>query len=593
MLLLLIALLLALELLFHRLPALHRLPVRRVAAPEPEASLILPPAMEAIRSEATRVASSHDGEILLTFLRLEHGVEAENFLIQLRNVRILPATLVIALDESSLSLAQSYGAGAHMMPAVVDYEHTNASNANTGTRGALGGQQRAAQWRLMSVLARAGVRVWHCDVRTLWLHQPLSAASAAALPSNCDAALAASSPALHSTNRALTGDEEDQPLTAALSVFDGAPHIADWQLHMARRLEVSRPSQTALGGDGTDATFAVEDEVAILAHELQRCTTSHAQAVASGSCPRWCTLPPALFPSTLRAFQQPTDDADEGPPARVTPMAILADALPSGVPYEYRLREAGLWHLSGTPSWQRDTREVGRNPRSPAAAPGGGDDSTGGRQRPPALPARATQLQALPSSPGGVPPSPERFIAFKELLINNGLSNARNALRSALAIAQITNRTLILPPLWSRHLRGEPHRVGADYYFDISALTRHFPRVRESALLASAFPNAALWPPEPSCPLFFLRLADDERLCAEVRDSRQLEALGNVNATCPPLTLPTAQLVATTAAGYHLGADEAQIRAWLSPHAHRPLLYFARMVSPTPRPSLLTLEPAR
>ena len=41
--------------------------------------------------------------------------------------------------------------------------------------------------------------------------------------------------------------------------------------------------------------------------------------------------------------------------------------------------------------------------------------------------------------------APERFIAFKELLINNGLSNMRNALRSALAIAEITNRTLILP----------------------------------------------------------------------------------------------------------------------------------------------------
>ena len=39
----------------------------------------------------------------------------------------------------------------------------------------------------------------------------------------------------------------------------------------------------------------------------------------------------------------------------------------------------------------------------------------------------------------------ERFLAFKELLINNGLSNTRNALRSALAIAELTNRTLMLP----------------------------------------------------------------------------------------------------------------------------------------------------
>ena len=55
---------------------------------------------------------------------------------------------------------------------------------------------------------------------------------------------------------------------------------------------------------------------------------------------------------------------------------------------------------------------------------------------------------------------------IKELLINNGLSNTRNALRSALAIAELTNRTLILPQFWSRHLQGEPYRVGVDYYFD-------------------------------------------------------------------------------------------------------------------------------
>ena len=46
-------------------------------------------------------------------------------------------------------------------------------------------------------------------------------------------------------------------------------------------------------------------------------------------------------------------------------------------------------------------------------------------------------------------------------------------------------------------------------------------------------------------------------------DSAALESLGNVAATCPPLDLPSSQLVATTASGYHLGADEAQLRAWL------------------------------
>ena len=103
----------------------------------------------------------------------------------------------------------------------------------------------------------------------------------------------------------------------------------------------------------------------------------------------------------------------------------------------------------------------------------------GAQQRPSQRAQQPTRApSALPSATDATPRSDERFIAFKELIINNGLSNARNALRSALALASITNRTLILPPYWSRHLRGEPHRVGVDYYFDHAKLIRAFPRYR-------------------------------------------------------------------------------------------------------------------
>ena len=74
-----------------------------------------------------------------------------------------------------------------------------------------------------------------------------------------------------------------------------------------------------------------------------------------------------------------------------------------------------------------------------------------------------------------------------------------------------------------------------------------------------------------------IKLSDDEGMCKEVTDASQLEALGNVNTTCPPLSLPTGQLIAMRARHYHLGADEGELREWLRPHAHRPLLYFARM----------------
>lgn len=79
-------------------------------------------------------------------------------------------------------------------------------------------------------------------------------------------------------------------------------------------------------------------------------------------------------------------------------------------------------------------------------------------------------------------------------------------------------------------------------------------------------------------PVFFIRLSDDEQLCEEVTDTARMEALGNVEETCPPLRLEApSQLVAMRARRYHLGADEAELRAWLAPHAERPILYFGRM----------------
>jgi len=172
---------------------------------------------------------------------------------------------------------------------------------------------------------------------------------------------------------------------------------------------------------------------------------------------------------------------------------------------------------------------------------------------------------------------PERFLAFKEIVIDNGLSNTRSALRTALAVAHLMNRTLILPQFWSRHLHGEPYRVGLDYYFDATLLQRHFPMVREASFLAREFPLAAQWPPHATIPIFFIQLSPGEQLCAETSDPLLMESQGKVNTTCPQLLLPAGQLRTIVAKYYHLGASEAQLIEWVAPFQQQRLLYFGRM----------------
>ena len=56
-----------------------------------------------------------------------------------------------------------------------------------------------------------------------------------------------------------------------------------------------------------------------------------------------------------------------------------------------------------------------------------------------------SQISPLATASIAMPAAPERFLAFKEMVIDNGLSNTRSALRVALAVAHVLNRTLILP----------------------------------------------------------------------------------------------------------------------------------------------------
>lgn len=349
--------------------------------------------------------------LALTFLHSAQADEATNFLAHARSAGVLERLLAIVLDEPSAALAQRYGVAAFR----VRVRGVDAARpSSTPSKACPAAEEwldasalRAARWRYLATLTRAGVHVWVSDVRTLWLRDALSSWVP---PNGCDVALASDAPyddepaaappmALtangglrHNRSSGMRMQGFEPRLSAALGLHRAVPSVSSWQLRMSRRLAEAggemegRVLSQALTAACVPADMQSRDEVAAEAE--------HSAHAGADECPRWCVLPAALFPNGLQYFQQ---RAPQTASRRVQPHAVLANWV-SQPQFEYRLREEGLWRLN-------DEQSVGEQ----AAA------------------------------------SDERFLAFKELLINNGLSNTRNALRSALAIAELTNRTLILP----------------------------------------------------------------------------------------------------------------------------------------------------
>lgn len=357
-----------------------------------------------------RVAGS-ERVLALTFLHSAQADEAANFLAHARTAGVLTRLLAVVMDEPSEALAQRYGVTTFR----VRIRGVNSAAPSTPSCAAAeewldASALRAARWRYLATLTRAGVHVWVSDVRTLWSRDALSSWVP---PRGCDVALAsdapydepapppAAPPPMAITtggglghNRSLERPMQtfDPRLSVALGLHRAVPSVSSWHLRVARRLAEESGEieghvlSQALTAACIPADAHSRDEGAVEAED-----SVHAGVV---ECPRWCVLPAALFPNGLQYFQQ---RAPQTASPRVQPHAVLANWV-SQPHFEYRLREEGLWRFD-------EEQSMGEE----AVASG------------------------------------ERFLAFKELLINNGLSNTRNALRSALAIAELTNRTLILP----------------------------------------------------------------------------------------------------------------------------------------------------
>ncbi|KAI9033203.1 nucleotide-diphospho-sugar transferase-domain-containing protein [Hyaloraphidium curvatum] len=136
-----------------------------------------------------------------------------------------------------------------------------------------------------------------------------------------------------------------------------------------------------------------------------------------------------------------------------------------------------------------------------------------------------------------------RYLAIYEPSIgNNGWNNVRNSLRAGLAIAQVLNRTLILPKTYSHHMH--PTTVTLDYYLSYQDFVSQFPNIREAAFVERVFS-------EKPDQIFHIDIGPSSH--------------GNL-----PTGVP---LVNVTAAGRFRGASDDELSTWFAPYAHQRVLH--------------------
>ena len=462
--------------------------------------------VDRVVESALRVAQANAGSLMLTALpgRLP-SPEAANFVGHLRASGLLSSLIAITPDHGSAAWLRAQGAPAvHALPPMADVMATavfaetgrwQESNMTTdGTRPAplhdLRSRQLAAlRWRLLVALARHGLRVWLVDVRVLWRQGPVSALSALAeLPVRCDIAFAPASTVptsqLHRLHplamemaqsrvekpemrNASSGVSPRMPVSMGLAYLVGqGASVLPWLEHVVTAaadgvrdlasplpsmIAPSPPSAANSAGGGGQRHMTAQ-----LAAELGRCAEtrvggrfdgardaepapdgssqgSRHLASSSSPCPNWCWLPTHSFINGLRGFQQPetTGSADAGIIRAVArhgdvgapsdsshlagqslsnAAAVLTDTLPPAT-YEYRTREAELW---------RGTLRDGQRDWPSLSAADAHDVS-----------------QRIERG--------ERFLAYRELLINNGLSNARNVRSSGVGMPHLASDLVACP----------------------------------------------------------------------------------------------------------------------------------------------------
>ncbi len=157
---------------------------------------------------------------------------------------------------------------------------------------------------------------------------------------------------------------------------------------------------------------------------------------------------------------------------------------------------------------------------------------------------RFKEAQLWYNYPGSLRVREGRYLAYWNDLHADGLNNQFVAFRSALAIAHILNRTLILPRFSAHHNAGDERFF--DYYFDYAKFADVF-----SSHVPSSFLDFV--------PATLLH--------------KTVVHLSARNSTWRPLQHTTRTPITFSAHFSPLGATDTEIRKWLSPYQDEVVLY--------------------
>ncbi|ORY81276.1 nucleotide-diphospho-sugar transferase-domain-containing protein [Leucosporidium creatinivorum] len=134
------------------------------------------------------------------------------------------------------------------------------------------------------------------------------------------------------------------------------------------------------------------------------------------------------------------------------------------------------------------------------------------------------------------------LVYYEPSVAHNGWNDVRGSLRSALALAKILDRTLILPKFYSHH--GKDVVVTLDYFIDYDAFSAAFPNFREHSFLERMFPV----PPKH---IFHIDIGPS--------------SLGPIPTEIPQVTFK--------AAGGFRGATDEEIKRWFAPYQDETILH--------------------
>ena len=421
------------------------------------------------------------GRLILSFVTSAYDELCMNFVAHLRRVGVSAYLLITFTPGYELTL-RSRGEVAHLHPLP---ELRGGGSDQFASHDFF--LVNSARYSVLTTLLRAGINVFSVDADVVVLRDPL--------------AYVASQP--HEV--LLQSDARD-----GVSMQENSPFLLRDRLLRPPASSVTYVNGGVFFARGTAAVARLfEDTWALVSQDLGTLNEQDClNRMLLASSLRWAPLPPALFPNGYLYFRRPFPS-----PLRAAggPVLVHCNWINGIAAKRFLFREVHLWAADFQPS-QSVNSLSGAPPLQSAPVAGRRQafgvtlESTAATDRKAAV-EHGSPLRHAPQSPGYL--DGQQFLAYRPAFSTEsfGIGIQVAALRLAVGLANLTNRTLILP----RFLMAPPaHDAMASgneslsrvftFFFEYVPFHNAFPDHRENAYLAAHWPKGlpkALSLPQP------------------------------------------------------------------------------------------------